>query len=155
MVELYEIISWSSIISGLIVGILLIVIEKTNWKGLFIKQRILWILKRYERIMEDPKKEAKFVRRLGFLLDKGKIKMQSKGFSYYHNDDTVKDRNFGIHLTRRSSKGVIHQFLVRKLQNGELLKPDIAFFSKGYPAEQQSKGTIEPLNEFVEYFKEL
>ncbi len=141
------------IVSGLIVGVILLILEKTNWQGLYIKRRILWILKRYEHTKNILDTEAKNIRRLGVLLDKGKNKIQSLGFSYLNNGDTISDKNFGIHFTRREVNGVVFQFLIRKLEKGRDMKPDQAYFSEGYPSSQKELSKKEVLPEFIEYFK--
>lgn len=116
------------IILGLIVGIILIILEKTNWKNLFIKTKIIRILKKYDEIKTDAQKEKKFVKKLGYLLDKGREKIQLLGFSY-KGANSINDNNFGIHLTRRGGdKGVVHQFLVRRLTNGQTMNPDQRYF---------------------------
>ena len=58
---------------------------------------------------------------------------------------------FGIHLTRRTK--FIYQFLIRRLDNGQIKKPDEAYFSEDYPESQKENSITQVLYNFIEYLK--
>ena len=137
------------IIIGIIIFIVLILRVKKN--ELFIVNRIIFILKKYEKIKYDNRKEKKKVRKFGTLLDNGREKLEKLGFNIQHNGDTIKNNFFGIHLTRRTK--FIHQFLIRRLDKGQTKRPDEAYFSEGYPETQKENSIAQVLYDFIEYLK--
>ncbi len=106
--ELILITIFISLIITIIGVIFALILQKINWKELFIKTRIIWILTHYEKTRKDVKKEAKCAWGLKSLLEKGKSKLRKKGFSYYHSDTNIEDKNFRFHLGKGS-------FLFRRL----------------------------------------
>ncbi len=137
------------IIVGIILFIVLILRVKKN--EIFIINRIIFILKKYEKIKLDNQKEKKKVRKFGTLLENGREKLEKLGFNIQHNGDTFKNNFFGIHLTRGTI--YIHQFLVRRLEKGKNKKPDEAYFSEGYPEPMKKQSNSQVLYEFIEYLK--
>ncbi len=153
------------IIIGIIIFIVLILRVKKN--ELFIINRINFILKKYEKTKYDNQKEKKLVRKFGFLLDNGAGKLRKMGFSIIHiqparfqvvgepriRGDTIKDNNFGIHLTRKYPDIIVKQFLIRRLDNGQKKKPEEAYFSEVYPESQKENSITQVLYDLIEYLK--
>ncbi|KKM87262.1 hypothetical protein LCGC14_1270660 [marine sediment metagenome] len=137
------------IIIGIIIFILLILRVKKN--EIFIINRIIIILKKYEKIKNNNQKEKKKVRKFGTLLDNGREKLEKLGFNIQHNGDTIKNNFFGIHLTRRTK--FIYQFLIRRLDKSQTKRPDEAYFSEGYPESQKESSITQVLYDFIEYLK--
>ncbi|KKN52614.1 hypothetical protein LCGC14_0610690 [marine sediment metagenome] len=137
------------IIIGIIIFMVLILRVKKN--ELFIINRIIFILKKYEKIKYNNQKEIKKVREFGILLDNGREKLEKLGFNIKDNGDTIKNNFFGIHLTRRNR--FIYQFLIRKLEKGQSKRPDEAYFSEGYPESQKEGSRTQVLYNFIEYLK--
>jgi len=134
---------------GIIIIIVIILRVKKN--ELFIISRIIFLLKKYEEIKYDKQKEKKKVRKFGTLLDNGRQKLEKLEFKIRHNGDTIKNNFFGIHLTR--SNKLIHQFLIRRLENAKNKRPDEAYFSEGYPESQKENSITQVLYDFIEYLK--
>ena len=75
------------------------------------------------------------------------------GFDYV-NENTIRDTEFGIHLTKKGNNLIISQFLIRRLDNGyKSFDPDQVFFSEGYPQEQKDKNDISVIIEFIDHLK--
>jgi len=158
-----------TIVGGVIVGLILIALKKIkiNTSFYFLISRINFILKKYEKIKYDNQKEEKLVRKFGFLLDNGVRKLRKMGFSIIHiqparfqvvgkpriRGDTIKDNNFGIHLTRKYPDIIVKQFLIRRLENGKNKKPEEAYFSEGYPEPMKEQSNAQVVHEFIEYLK--
>lgn len=158
----------SGTVSGIIVGVFLLWFGKIKWNKVFFKRRIIKLLNNYEEIKENKDKEEKSTRKLGLLLDDNYIKLLKLGFRIEHYGgskrfqdlseprelgDTIKDSNYGIHLTRYYPNPLVFQFLVRRLDNGNIKKPDEVYFSKKYPPYQRENNDINVLKDFIEYFK--
>lgn len=153
------------IIIGIIIFIVLIFRVKKN--ELFIINRIIFILKKYEKIKYNNQKEKKLVRKFGFLLDNGAGKLRKMGFSIIHiqprrfqvvgepriRGDTIKDNDFGIHLTRKHPDIIVKQFLIRRLEKGQTIRPDEAYYSEGYPEPMKEESYTQILYEFIEHLK--
>ena len=58
-----------------------------------------------------------------------------------------------IHLTRKHQNDIIHQFLIRQLDNGSKKQPDEVFHSRGYPDYQIKLSNIKVLTNFIQYLK--
>ena len=156
-----------TIVGGVLVGLILIAFKKLDFKTIFVIRRITRLLKRYEKIKFNIQKEKKLVRKFGFLLDNGAGKLRKMGFSIIHiqparlqvvgepriRGDTIKDNNFGIHLTRKYPDIIVKQFLIRRLEKGQTKRPDEAFFSEGYPEPMKEKSNPQVLYEFIEHHK--
>lgn len=149
VVILFSVKIFIPIIIGIIIFIVLILRVKKN--ELFIINRMIFILKKYENIKCNNQKEKKKVRKFGTLLDNGSEKLEKLGFNIQHNGDTIKNNFFGIHLTRRNR--FINQFLIRKLENGQTKRPDEAYFSEEYPEPMKEKCNTQVLYEFIEHLK--
>ncbi len=149
VVILFSVNIFIPIIIGIIIFIFLILRVKKN--ELFIINRIIFILKKYEKIKYNNQKEKKKARKFGTLLDNGSEKLEKLGFNIQHNGDTVKNNFFGIHLTRKNR--FIYQFLIRRLENSQIKRPDEAYFSEGYPEPMKEKSNAQVLYEFIEYLK--
>ncbi len=156
-----------TIVGAVLVGLILIAFKKLDFKTIFVIRRITRLLKRYEKIKFNIQKEKKLVRKFGFLLDNGAGKLRKMGFSIIHiqparlqvvgepriRGDTIKDNNFGIHLTRKYPDIIVKQFLIRRLEKGQTKRPDEAFFSEGYPEPMKEKSNPQVLYEFIEHLK--
>lgn len=158
----------SGTVSGIIVGVFLLWIGKIKWNKVFFKRRIIKLLSKYEEIKGDKNKEEKFTRKLGLRLDDNYIKLLRIGFRIKHYGgskrfqdlseprdlgDTIKDINYGIHLTRYYPNPLVYQFLIRRLDNGNTKKPDEVYFSMKYPSAQKENNELTVLKDFIEYFK--
>jgi len=95
--------------------------------------------------------EEKSVRKLGVLLDNGRKKLEKMGLTILYNGDTIKNNVCSIHLTRRTE--FIHQFLIMRLDKGQIKKPDEEYFSEGYPEPMKEKSNPQVLYEFIEHLK--
>ena len=157
-----------TIIGGVIVGLILLNIKKITFKTIFLITRITSLLKRYEKVkLINKEMEEKIVRKFGVLLDNGAGKLRKMGFSIIHiqpkrlqvvgepriRGDTIKDNNFGIHLTRKYPDIIVKQFLIRRLDKGQTKRPDEAYFSEEYPESQKESSITQVLYDFIEYFK--
>lgn len=58
-----------TIVGGVIVGLILLAINKIDFKTIFLIRRIKRILNKYKEIRFIPEKERKLVRKFGQLLD--------------------------------------------------------------------------------------
>ncbi len=118
-----------------------------------LKKKIIKILNEYESIKKDVPKERRYVIQFGKLLDREEENLAILGFYKKHSGDTIQDKSFSIHLTRRGN--IVHQFLIRKLNKGELLKRDEAFFSEGYPKSQKDLTRNKVLVDFIDHLNKL
>lgn len=158
----------SGTVSGIIVGVFLLWFGKVKWNKVFFKRRFIKLLSNYEEIKGDKDKEEKITRKLGFLLDENYSKLLRLGFRIEHYGgsqrfqnlseprelgDTLKDSNYGIHLTRYYPNPLMYQFLIRRLDNGKIKKPDEVYFSMKYPPRQRENNDLTVLIDFIEYFK--
>lgn len=158
----------SGTLSGIIVGVFLLWFGKTKWNKVFFKRRIIKLFSKYEEIKENKDKEEKLTRKLGLRLDDNYIKLLRIGFRIKHYGgskrfqdlseprelgDTIKDSNYGIHLTRYYPNPLVYQFLIRHLDNGNTKKPDEVYFSMKYPSVQKENNDLTVLKDFIEYFK--
>ncbi len=155
-------------VSGITVGVFLLWFGKIKWNSVFFKRRFLKILQNYEKIKEDKNKEEKAIRKIGVLLDDNYNKLLKLGFRIKHyggsrrfqnlNEpqdlgDTIRDNDYGIHLTRYYPNPLVFQFLVRRLDKGKTKKPDEVYFSMKYPSTQKENNDLTVLKDFIEYFK--
>ncbi len=99
--------------------------------------------------------DSDYVDQLYDIFMKNRSNFLKMGFNYKHNDDSILDHNFWVHFTKRGKDNKAYQFLVRKLDNGNLKVPDDAFFSGGYSQEMKTSNNNEVLKEFVQYLKQL
>lgn len=88
VVILFSVNIFIPIIIGIIIFIFLILRVKKN--ELFIINRIIFILKKYEKIKYNNQKEKKKARKFGTLIDNGSEKLEKLGFNIQHNGDTIK-----------------------------------------------------------------
>jgi len=119
------------------------------------KKELIKNLKLYRNKMDDESEERFIVENLGKLFDNNHDLIEDLDFRIDHNGDSILDKNFWIHLTRKPRSKNVYQFLVRKLNKGQSFKPDIVFLSKKYPNRtKDSIGTdLQVLNEFIDYLE--
>ncbi len=119
------------------------------------KQELIANLKLYRNKMDDESEERIIVENLGKLFDNSHELIEKLDFRIDHYGDSILNKDYWIHLTRKPHSKNVYQFLVRKLNNGESFKPDIVFLSKKYPnTTKDSIGTeLQVLNEFIEYLE--
>lgn len=143
-----------TIIGGVIVGLILLAFKKFDFKTIFLISRITRLLKKYEKIkLINKEMEKSLVKKFGQLLDNGHNKVIDLGFSIIHNDNTINNDLFGIHLTRVGQTNIIDKFLLRRLENGQIKKPDEVYFSEKYPESQKENNDTSVLYDFIEYLK--
>ncbi|MHA1274819.1 MAG: hypothetical protein ACTSQP_22915 [Promethearchaeota archaeon] len=133
-----------TIVGGTIVGLILLIINRINFRTIFFKTRIRRVLKKYIKIRHDPKKEKKIVRKFGQLLDNGKSKLIKNGFKFINQDDTIQNDLFKLHVTRIGSSGIIDRFLISRLKDNGV------YYSESYPEFQKEKNDTKILLNFIE-----
>ena len=84
------------------------------------------------------------VRKFGQLLDNGKRKLISIGFGFTHNDTTIQNDLFKIHITRVGDSKIVDRFLLTRLEDNGV------YFSERYPESQKEKNNPSVLVDFVE-----
>lgn len=115
---------------------------------------IIKLLENYEKINTDEQKEMKTTEKLGNLFPK----LRKAGFRNV-SEDTIKNTDFEIHLTRSKPQEPIHQFLIRKseFRNGfrVINAPTRQYLSIKYPAgtREELNSDVRVLNEFIEYLR--
>ena len=119
------------------------------------KEELIANLKLYKNKMDDESEERIIVANLGKLFDNNHELIENLEFRIDHNGDSILNKDFWVHLTRKPRSENVYQFLVRKLNNGQSFKPDIVFLSKKYPnTTKDNKNTgLQVLNEFIEYLE--
>ena len=133
-----------TIVGGVIVGVILLAFNKINFKTIFLERRIRKLLKKYEEIRQNSEKERNLVRKFGQLLDNGKRKLISIGFGFTHNDTTIQNDLFKIHITRVGDSKIVDRFLLTRLEDNGV------YFSERYPESQKEKNNPSVLVDFVE-----
>ena len=111
------------------------------------------LLMKYKELKENSEKEKEIVILFGELLDNQHEVLINNGFKVLHNGDTIKDKNYMVHLTRKHQNNIIHQFLIRQLDKGRKKQPDEVFHSRGYPDYQKKLSNIKVLTNFIQYVK--
>ncbi len=129
--------------------------ELEKWEDQYdneIKLRIIELLKRYIASKNNHEKEREIVLEFGSLFDENQKELEILGFNY-KSKDVIRYYNFNIHFTRNGID-FIYQFLIRQVdKRGELLKPDVVFFSEMYPEYQKVKNNIGVIIDFIENLK--
>ncbi len=74
------------------------------------------------------------------------------GLYYKHNDDSILDSKFWVHFTKNKDAKA-KNFLVRKLQDGDVKVPDDVYFSRLYPEEARNTNNNDILGDFINYLK--
>lgn len=93
---------------------------------------------------------------MGLFINEGKEVFKHFGFAYLHNDDTIRDYNYEVHLTRDRTN-IVYQFLVRRLVGGKRVRDENTYLSLRYPESTViSLGSdYNVLMDFVAYLKEF
>ncbi len=133
-----------TIVGGVIVGLILLAINKIDFKTIFLKTRIRNLLKKYEEIRLDLEKERNAVRKLGQLLNNGKTKFINSGFGFEDNDTTIQNDLFKIHITRIGNSIMINKFLLTRIEDNSV------YCSEDYPESQKENNDSTILLDFVE-----
>lgn len=137
-----------TIVGGVIVGLILLVFNKIDFKNLFLKRRIRRLLKKYKDIKLIPEKERNFVRKFGQLLDNGKRKLINLGFGFTDDDVTIQNDLFKIHITRVGNSRIIDRFLLTRLEDNGV------YYSERYPEPKKENNDPSVLSNFIEYLEE-
>ncbi len=111
------------------------------------------LLTKYKEIADNSEKEKEIVILIGELLDTQHGVLIDNGFKVLHNGDTIRDKNYMVHLTRKHQNNKIHQFLIRRLDNGSKKNPDEVYHSRGYPDYQIKLNNINVFTNFIKYLK--
>ena len=84
-------------------------------KNQFINQ-IMEVLEKYDINKHNPLSEDSLVKNFGALIDNGREWLKEIGFKILHNNDSVRNNDFWIHLTRKKNETTVLQFLIRELK---------------------------------------
>ena len=133
-----------------------IVVRKFKYKRKYILNLIIDILEKYHEFRVNKEIEKSLVINLGLYFIEGKTEINRLGFAYLHNDDTIRDYNYEVHLTRDNTNNV-HQFLVRRLVEGKRVRDNNDYLSIGYPQSTITSlgSNYDILSSFIAYLKEL
>jgi len=133
-----------TIVGGVTVGLILLAINKIDFKTIFLKTRIIKLLKKYEEIRLNPEKERDSVKKFGQLLDNGKSKLINFGFGFADNDATIQNNLFKIHITRVGKSIVIDRFVLTRLEDNGV------YYSEKYSESQKENNDPSVLIDFIE-----
>jgi len=134
----------------------IIVVREFKYKIKYIFKLIIDIFENYHEFRGNDDIEKDLVKNLGLFFKEGKEVFKQYGFAYLHNDDTIRDYNYEVHLTR-DRKDIVHQFLVRRLVDGKRARDENIYLSLRYPESTViSLGSrYNVLMDFVAYLKEF
>lgn len=147
------------IISGIIVGIFLLLLSKIKWKLIFYNRRIERVLEKYLEIRSNTNKERKIRIKFGKLLDVAHEKLQKMGFSITNQGNMIENNKFKIYLLRMSDttefkqSKYIKRFYIHKLDNGIPYKPNIIFYSEEFSEESKEISKDQVIHDFINYLK--
>lgn len=133
-----------------------IVVRKFKYKRNYILNLIIDILENYHQFRRNDEIEKDLVKNLGLFFNEGKEVFKHYGFAYLHNDDTIRDYNYEVHLTRDRTN-IVYQFLVRRLVDGKRVRDENIYLSVRYPESTViSLGSVySVLMDFIAYLKEI
>ncbi len=133
-----------------------IVVRKFKYKIKYIFKLIIDIFENYHEFRGNDDIEKDLVKNLGLFFIEGKEVFKQYGFAYLHNDDTIRDYNYEVHLTRDRTN-IVYQFLVRRLVDGKRVRNKNVYLSIHYP-----KSTVDSIGsdykvliDFIAYLKEI
>ena len=133
-----------------------IVVRKFKYKRKSIFKLIIDIFENYHEFRGNDEIEKDLVKNLGLFINEGKEVFKHFGFAYLHNDDTIRDYNYEVHLTR-DRNNIVYQFLIRRLVDGKRVRDENIYLSVRYPESTVislgSENSV--LMDFVDYLKEF
>ncbi len=136
-----------------LIGCIIGIIGYHHYHGNEIKM-VIKLLENYEKIKSDDQKEMKTTEKLGDLFPK----LRKVGFRNI-SEDTIKNTDFEIRLTRSRPQESIYQFLLRKSESRDRLRvanaPNKQYLSTKYPegTRQELNSDVRILDEFIEYLR--